>query len=35
MEYVRNRRRGMAHDDAYRAISFEAEAFAEERDEPV
>jgi hypothetical protein len=26
-EYVRNRRRGMTHDDAYRAISFEAEAF--------
>jgi len=35
MEYVRNRRRGMAHDDAYRAISFEIEAFAEEGDQPV
>ena len=29
-EYVRNRRRGMSHDAAYRAISFEAEAFAAE-----
>jgi hypothetical protein len=35
LEYVRNRRRGMPHDEAYRAISFEAEAFAVERDEPV
>lgn len=34
-EYIRNRRRGMAHDDAYRAISFEAEAFAAEREQPV
>ena len=34
-EYVRNRRRGMAHDDAYRAISFEAEAFAAENEQPV
>jgi hypothetical protein len=34
-EYVRNRRRGMAHDDAYRAISFEAEAFAAEGEQPV
>ena len=32
-EYVRNRRRGMPHDDAYRAISFEAEAFLAERGE--
>ncbi|MEA2339483.1 MAG: hypothetical protein QOE82_3490 [Thermoanaerobaculia bacterium] len=29
-EYLRNRRRGMCHDLAYRAISFEAEAFAAE-----
>ena len=34
-EYVRNRRRGMSHDAAYRAISFEAEAFAAEVDQPV
>jgi len=34
-EYVRNRRRGMAHDDAYRAISFEAEAFAAEGEQTV
>ncbi|HEX3579076.1 MAG TPA: hypothetical protein VHY33_10975 [Thermoanaerobaculia bacterium] len=34
-EYVRNRRRGMAHDDAYRAISFEVEAYAAERDQTV
>jgi hypothetical protein len=34
-EYVRNRRGGMAHGDAYRAISFEAEAFAAEEDQPV
>jgi len=34
-EYVRNRRRGMTHDDAYRAISFEAEAFAAETGQPV
>jgi hypothetical protein len=27
-EYVRNRLHGMGHDAAYRAISFEAEAFA-------
>jgi hypothetical protein len=32
-EYVRNRRRGMPHDAAYRAISFEAEAFLAERRE--
>jgi hypothetical protein len=34
-EYVRNRRRGMTHDDSYRAISFEAEAFAAEGGQPV
>ena len=34
-EYLRNRRRGMTHDEAYRAISFEAEAFAAEKGEPV
>jgi hypothetical protein len=34
-EYVRNRRGGMTHDDAYRAISFEAEAFAAEGGQPV
>jgi len=34
-EYVRNRRRGMTHDAAYRAISFEAEAFAAEVGQPV
>jgi len=34
-EYVRTRRRGMTHDDAYRAISFEIEAFAAEKDQPV
>ena len=34
-EYLRNRRRGMAHDAAYRAISFEAEAFAAEREQTV
>jgi len=34
-EYVRNRRRGMAHDAAYRAISFEVEAFTAEKDQPV
>jgi hypothetical protein len=34
-EYVRNRRRGMAHDGAYRAISFEAEAFAAEENPTV
>jgi len=35
VEYVRNRRRGMTHDDAYRAISFETEAFAAEAGQPV
>jgi len=34
-EYLRNRRRGMPHDAAYRAISFEAEAFAAESDQTV
>jgi hypothetical protein len=34
-EYLRNRRRGMPHDDAYRAISFEAEAFAAETEQTV
>jgi len=29
-EYVRNRRQGMPSDEAYRRISFEEEAFAEE-----
>ena len=34
-EYLRNRRRGMPHHDAYRAISFEAEAFLAERGQTV
>jgi hypothetical protein len=34
-EYIRNRRRGMSHDDAYRAISFEVEALAAEGDQTV
>ncbi|HEX9460646.1 MAG TPA: DUF4157 domain-containing protein [Thermoanaerobaculia bacterium] len=34
-EYVRNRRRGMGHDEAYRAISFEVEAFTAENNQPV
>src|SRR4051794_26673223 len=34
-EYLRNRRRGMTHDVAYRAISFEVEAFTTEGDPPV
>jgi len=34
-EYIRNRRIGMRHEAAYRAISFEVEAFAAEHDEPV
>ena len=29
-EYLANRRRGMSSDEAYRSISFEAEAFASE-----
>lgn len=35
MEYLRHRRAGMRHDAAYRAISFEAEAFAAEDDPSV
>jgi Domain of unknown function (DUF4157) len=34
-EYLHNRRDGLNHDAAYRAISFEVEAFAAERGEPV
>ncbi len=34
-EYLRNRRSGMPHDEAYRAISFEAEAFAAELNQTV
>jgi hypothetical protein len=34
-EYIRNRRRGMSPHDAYRAISFEAEAFAAEGEQTV
>lgn len=34
-EYIRNRRCGLSHDESYRAISFEVEAFAAERDQPV
>ena len=34
-EYLRHRRAGMSHDQAYRAISFEAEAFAAERGQTV
>ncbi len=30
-EYIRNRRRGMSHDQAYLAIPFEVEAVAAER----
>ncbi len=33
--YLRNRRRGMRHHDAYLAIPFEVEAFAAERVEPL
>ena len=35
MEYLRNRRGGMSRDQAYRAISFERDAFAAERDDSV
>jgi len=35
IEYVRNRARGMNAHDAYRMISFEAEAFAAEDGKPV
>jgi Domain of unknown function (DUF4157) len=34
-EYLRNRRSGLDHAAAYRAISFEVEAFAAERDQPL
>jgi hypothetical protein len=34
-EYLRNRRRGLDHAAAYRAISFEVEAFAAESDQPL
>ncbi|MEA2344608.1 MAG: hypothetical protein QOF63_2777 [Thermoanaerobaculia bacterium] len=34
-EYLRYRRRGMTHDEAYRAISFDAEAFAAEGKQTV
>ena len=34
-EYLRNRRGGLDHAAAYRAISFEVEAFAAERDQPL
>ena len=35
MGYLRNRRRGMGHDEAYLAIPFEVEAFAAERAETL
>lgn len=35
VEYLRNRRLGMSRDEAYRAISFERDAFAAERDDSV
>lgn len=34
-DYLRNRRRGMTHDEAYLAIPFELEAVAAERAEPL
>jgi len=34
-EYLRHRCAGMSHEQAYRAISFEAEAFAAEREQTV
>ena len=34
-EYLRNRRRGMSHDEAYLAIPFEVEAVAAERAETL
>ncbi len=34
-QYLRNRRRGMSHGQAYLAISFEVEAFAAERRKPI
>jgi hypothetical protein len=33
--YVRNRRRGMRHHEAYLAIPYEVEAFAAERVQPL
>ena len=33
--YLRNRRRGMGHHDAYLAIPYEVEAFAAERAKPL
>lgn len=33
--YVRNRRRGMRHHEAYLAIPYEVEAFAAERAKPL
>ena len=35
LHYLRNRRRGMRHHEAYLAIPFEVEAFAAERAEPL
>jgi hypothetical protein len=35
LEYIRNRLRGLSHDDAYLAVSFEVEAFAAEREQTV
>ena len=33
--YIRNRRRGMRHHEAYLAIPYEVEAFAAERVQPL
>ena len=33
--YLRNRRRGMSHHDAYLSIPYEVEAFAAERAKPL
>jgi len=33
--YLRNRRRGLSHDEAYLSIPFELEAVAAERGEPL
>jgi hypothetical protein len=35
LHYLRNRRRGMRHHEAYLAIPFEVEAFAAERADPL
>src|SRR5262249_6631729 len=35
VHYLKNRRRGMRHHDAYLAIPYEVEAFAAERAEPL